>query len=104
MAAIIRVAAYDNSETDEERVDSLIQALAMEFHDQYGILASPQELVDDFVDSIRERILDTLYQPQDLLLEGYDRYLEIHGIKMVIDRPPSRAVCIEDFAGDPDDE
>jgi len=104
LAAIIRVAADTNSETDEERVDSLIQALAIEFHEQYGILTAPQELIEDFLDSVRERILDTFSQPQHLLYEGYNGYLYSHGIEIISHPLPSRPVCIEDFGGDSDGE
>ena len=104
LAAIIRVAADTASETDEERIDSLIQALAIEFHEQYGILTSPQELVDDFVDTVRERILDTFSRQHDLLDEGYCGYLDSHGIVMISHSSPATTIRIEDFGGDTDGE
>lgn len=104
LAAVIRVAADTASETDEERIDSLIQALAIEFHEQYGILTSPQELVDDFVDTVRERILDTFSRQQDLLNEGYCGYLDSHGIEMISHPSPVTTIRIEDFGGDADGE
>ena len=101
LAAMIRVTADANSQTCEERIDSLIHALAIEYYEQYSILSNPEGLMDYFIDSVKECIQDVFSEPQYLLFEGYNGYLDSHGIEIISHSSSERSVCIEDFGGDP---
>ena len=51
-AAMVSVFADSLCIDDEMRIDTLIQALAAEFHRQYSVLENPAEVLGEFISAV----------------------------------------------------